>query len=44
MNRPIGIFYAYWTHEWDVDFLPFIGKVKRRRFHENDVKGHPWVG
>jgi D-psicose/D-tagatose/L-ribulose 3-epimerase len=26
MNR-IGIYYAYWTHEWDADFHPFIDKV-----------------
>jgi len=25
MNK-IGIYYAYWTHEWDVDFHPFIDK------------------
>lgn len=23
----IGIYYAYWTHEWDVDFHPYIDKV-----------------
>ena len=32
MNRPIGIFYAYWTHEWDVDFLPFLAKTKKLGF------------
>ena len=32
MNRPVGIFYAYWTREWDVDFLPFVGKVKELGF------------
>ena len=32
MKRPVGIFYAYWTHEWDVDFLPFIDKVKSLGF------------
>jgi len=26
MNR-IGIYYAYWTHDWDADFHPFIDKV-----------------
>jgi D-psicose/D-tagatose/L-ribulose 3-epimerase len=26
MNK-IGIYYAYWTHEWDEDFHPFIDKV-----------------
>lgn len=28
MNRPVGIYYAYWAHDWDVDFLPFIDKAK----------------
>jgi D-psicose/D-tagatose/L-ribulose 3-epimerase len=23
----IGIYYAYWTHEWDADFHPFIDRV-----------------
>jgi D-psicose/D-tagatose/L-ribulose 3-epimerase len=26
MNK-IGIFYAYWTHDWDADFNPFVDKV-----------------
>ena len=26
MNK-IGIYYAYWAHEWDADFHPFIEKV-----------------
>lgn len=26
MNK-IGIYYAYWTHDWDADFHPFIDKV-----------------
>ena len=27
--RKIGVYYAYWTTEWDVDFIPFISKVKK---------------
>src|SRR5512139_1615999 len=23
----IGIYYAYWTHDWDADFHPYIDKV-----------------
>ncbi len=23
----IGIYYAYWTHDWDADFHPFIDRV-----------------
>ncbi|MDR2519260.1 MAG: sugar phosphate isomerase/epimerase [Spirochaetaceae bacterium] len=32
MYRPVGIFYAYWTQEWDADFLPFVDKAKRLGF------------
>jgi len=32
MNRPVGIFYAYWAREWDVDFLPLIDKAKALGF------------
>jgi D-psicose/D-tagatose/L-ribulose 3-epimerase len=32
MYRPVGIFYAYWVHEWDVDFLPFVEKAKQLGF------------
>lgn len=32
MNRPIGIFYAYWTRDWDVDFLPYVARAKRLGF------------
>ncbi len=31
MNE-IGIYYAYWTHEWDADFHPFIDKVSALGF------------
>ena len=26
--RKIGIYYAFWTHNWVADFFPFIPKVK----------------
>jgi len=28
----IGIYYAYWTRNWDADFVPYIAKVKRLGF------------
>lgn len=31
MNK-IGIYYAYWTHGWDSDFVPFVAKIKRLGF------------
>jgi D-psicose/D-tagatose/L-ribulose 3-epimerase len=30
--NPIGIYYAYWTRNWDADFVPFIGKVRKLGF------------
>lgn len=37
--RKIGIYYAYWTNEWDVDFLPFVSKVKKLGFDQLEVNG-----
>lgn len=31
MNK-VGIYYAYWTHDWDADFVPFVAKVKKLGF------------
>ncbi|NLX09140.1 MAG: sugar phosphate isomerase/epimerase [Chloroflexi bacterium] len=38
MNR-IGIYYAYWTHDWDADFHPFIDKVADIGFDVLEVNG-----
>jgi D-psicose/D-tagatose/L-ribulose 3-epimerase len=32
MTNKVGIFYAYWEHEWDTDFMPYIGKVRNLGF------------
>ena len=37
--RRIGIFYAYWTRDWDVDFLPFIEKVGKLGFEQLELNG-----
>ncbi len=37
--RKVGIYYAFWTHEWDADFLPFVPKVKRLGFDQLEVNG-----
>lgn len=29
---PIGIYYAYWSNDWDTDFVPFVHKVKALGF------------
>jgi len=31
MNK-VGIYYAYWTHDWNAAFLPYVAKVKRLGF------------
>jgi D-psicose/D-tagatose/L-ribulose 3-epimerase len=37
MTNKVGIYYAYWTHRWDVDFIPFVGRVKRLGFDVLEV-------
>lgn len=37
--RNIGIYYAYWTQEWDVDFIPYIKKVKNLGFDQLEING-----
>lgn len=36
MNK-VGIYYAYWTHDWDADFVPFVSKVKSLGFDVLEV-------
>jgi D-psicose/D-tagatose/L-ribulose 3-epimerase len=36
MNK-VGIYYAYWTNDWDADFVPFVGKVKALGFDVLEV-------
>src|SRR5207245_7785711 len=37
--RKVGIYYAFWTHEWEADFLPFVPKVKELGFDQLEVNG-----
>ncbi len=37
--RKVGIYYAFWTHEWDADFLPFVPRVKGLGFDQLEVNG-----
>jgi D-psicose/D-tagatose/L-ribulose 3-epimerase len=37
--RNVGIYYAFWTHEWDVDFVPFIKKVGKLGFDQLELNG-----
>jgi len=34
---PIGIYYAYWTNNWDADFVPLVHKVKGLGFDMLEV-------
>jgi len=36
MNK-LGIYYAFWTHNWDADFVPFVNKVKGLGFDVLEV-------
>jgi len=33
----VGIYYAYWTHDWDVDFHPFVDKAAELGFDVLEV-------
>jgi D-psicose/D-tagatose/L-ribulose 3-epimerase len=37
MYRLVGIYYAYWAREWDVDFLPIVDKVKALGFDQLEL-------
>jgi hypothetical protein len=37
----IGIYYAYWTHDWDADFHPFVDKVADLGFDVLEVNALP---
>lgn len=37
--RKLGIFYAYWTRDWDVDFIPYIKKTKQLGFDIVELNG-----
>lgn len=43
-KRNVGIFYAYWTDTWDVDFMPFIGRVKGLGFDQLEINAGTLVG
>jgi D-psicose/D-tagatose/L-ribulose 3-epimerase len=38
MNK-IGIYYAFWTHEWNEDFNPYIDKVAKLGFDILEING-----
>jgi D-psicose/D-tagatose/L-ribulose 3-epimerase len=37
--RKVGIYYAFWTHEWDVEFTPFVKKVADLGFDQLELNG-----
>ena len=39
MDNKVGIYYAYWTREWDIDFNPFIDKVADLGFDILEING-----
>ena len=42
--RKVGIYYAFWTHDWDADFLPFVPKVRGLGFDQLEVNGGTVAG
>lgn len=42
--RKVGIYYAFWTHEWDVEFAPFFSKVAKLGFDQLELNGGTLVG
>lgn len=36
MNK-VGIYYAYWTHNWAADFVPFVARAKKLGFDVLEV-------
>ena len=41
--RKVGIYYAFWTTEWEADFLPYVAKVKGLGFDQLEVHTNPLV-
>lgn len=37
--RKVGIYYAFWTQEWDVDFIPYISKAKKLGYDQLEING-----
>jgi D-psicose/D-tagatose/L-ribulose 3-epimerase len=37
--RKIGIYYAYWTNDWNVDFEPYVHKVADLGFDILEING-----
>lgn len=37
MNNKVGIYYAYWEHDWDADFVPFLSLVKGLGFDALEI-------
>ena len=38
MNK-VGILYAYWSRDWNVDFHPYIDKAADLGFENMPIKG-----
>ncbi len=44
MPNTVGIFYAYWTRDWEVDFFPYVKKVKSLGFDQLEIHGAVLAG
>jgi D-psicose/D-tagatose/L-ribulose 3-epimerase len=37
VNNKVGIYYAYWTQDWDADFVPYLHKARQLGFDTLEV-------
>jgi len=44
MSNKVGIYYAYWTHDWDADFVPYLEKVRRLGFDVLEINAGTIAG
>lgn len=44
MANPIGIYYAYWTQDWDVDFHPYIDRAAGLGFDQLEINAGTVAG
>jgi len=44
MTNKVGIYYAYWEHNWDADFVPYLSRVKRLGFDVLEINAGTLAG
>jgi D-psicose/D-tagatose/L-ribulose 3-epimerase len=44
MSNKVGIYYAYWEHDWNVDVLPYLSRVKGLGFDVLEINAGTLAG